>query len=81
MGLIALNLIATAIFLAAGTALWERASRRPPLTIRSESGRSPEEYAFRKNARALKDAGMACLAVGGALMLIFAGLALQGFQR
>lgn len=79
IALIAFDVLAACGLLGTATYYWRRGMRPPPLAIRSESGRSPEEYAFRRQARGFKEIGNFCLAGGLAGLIIFAALAATSF--
>jgi hypothetical protein len=62
--------------IAAGLSL--RAAARPPHAIRTESGRSPAEHAFRRRKSVARQGSLVCLLVGALSMMSAAALALSG---
>jgi hypothetical protein len=54
----------------AGAYCLSRAKDPPPENVRSESGRSPAEYAFRAHAATLRRSGEICVAAGVINLLI-----------
>ncbi len=56
---------ASLVLFVTATALILEASVKPPVPIRTESRRSPEEYAFKRRSVALRRKGFLCLTAGG----------------
>ncbi len=57
------SLVSIALFCAAGW-LHSRGRLPPPMEIRSASGRSPAEYAFRERVAMFRRTGEMCILVG-----------------
>jgi hypothetical protein len=71
---LALAALVSASCFGSAIVLWNRADIRPPQAIRTESGRSVAEHAFRKRVNAYRDGSVACLIAGLVAILIGLGL-------
>ncbi len=56
-------IISLLLFIIAG-GLMMHAAARPPMAMRTESGRSPAEHAFRRHKAALRQGSLVCMVAG-----------------
>jgi hypothetical protein len=80
MFFLALAVAASATLLGCAALLWKWSEDRPPVEIRSESGRSAEEHAFRRRINRYRDGSVACLIAGVAMAALGAGWLVTGYR-
>jgi len=71
---LALTAMGSTSFFGSAIFLWNMAEIRPPQDIRTESGRSPEEHAFRKRVNKYRDGSVACMLAGLTVVFVYLGL-------